>query len=176
LDRVEAALWYARAAAMGEARAAFNLGQLYEAGEGVPRNSAAAIAWYGVAGASIPEAVLKARTLAPQPPAPSTGRLVPPVPAWPAPGVAVPLSATQLVWTAPAEPMPVTWFVELQALEKGQFTEVTATYVTTTAIAVTLPDDAAFAWRVYAVATDGSAYVAGPWSRFTKGPMMRDAG
>jgi tetratricopeptide (TPR) repeat protein len=175
-DRAQAAVWYARAAAMGEARAAYNLGLLYEAGEGVPRNSAAAIAWYGVAAASIPEASLRARTLAPPHPAPSAGSLVPPVPAWPAPDSAVPLSATQLVWTAPVEPMPVIWFVELQALDNGHFKEVSATYVTTTAIAVTLPADAAFAWRVYAVAADGSAYVAGPWSRFAKGPMARDAG
>ena len=37
-DVVQAAIWYARAAAGGNRRAAFNLGQLYESGEGVPAN------------------------------------------------------------------------------------------------------------------------------------------
>jgi hypothetical protein len=173
LDRTEAAIWYARAAALGQVRAAFNLGQLYEFGEGVPQNDAAAIAWYSVAAAAIPEAGLKATALAEQQPAAANvGPLVPPTPAWPLADATVPLSgphpAVQLVWTAPVEPVPVTWFVELDAEANGQFNEVTASYVATSAIAVTLPNDAAFAWRVYAVAADGSAYVSGPWSHFTK--------
>ena len=45
-DVAEAAIWYARAAAGGIRRAAFNLGQLYESGEGVPANVDLSRAWY----------------------------------------------------------------------------------------------------------------------------------
>jgi Sel1 repeat len=169
-DRAEAAIWYARSAALGEARAAFNLGQLYESGQGVPRNTDAAIAWYTAAAPTIAAAASKATALASQRAAPGTGPLVPPAPSWPTDGSAVPLAgqkpAVQLVWTAPAEPSPVTYFVELQASESGGFREITASYVPTTALAVTLPDDRNFAWRVYAVATDGSAYAPSAWARF----------
>ena len=48
-DVVQAAIWYARAAAGGNRRAAFNLGQLYESGEGVPANIDLSRAWYAAA-------------------------------------------------------------------------------------------------------------------------------
>jgi hypothetical protein len=170
MDRTKAALWYARAATLGEARGAFNLGQLYQYGEGVPHNTAAAIAWYHQA-AAIPEAAVKASALAAQHPTGSAGPLVPPMPSWPVGGRAITLAgpdpAVQLVWTAPVEPHPVRYFVELQARQNGKFNEVSASYVTTSAIAVTLPGDAGdFAWRVYAVAADGSGYAPSPWTRF----------
>jgi hypothetical protein len=177
-DRAKAAIWYARAAALGEARAAFNLGQLYEYGDGVPKNIYAAKVWYGVAAAAIPEAAVNASALAAEHPPPAGG-LLPPVPAWPATGSAVGLSgphpSIQLVWTAPVQPHPVTYFVELRARENGRYSEIAASYVTTTAVAVTLPDDLRFAWRVYAVAADGSSYVAGPWSLFEKRTPAQDA-
>jgi hypothetical protein len=179
LDRAKAAIWYARAAALGQPRAAFNLGQLYEYGDGVAKNIDAAEVWYGVAAVTIPEAAVKASALAAEHPRAVTGALVPPRPAWPATGSTVSVSGPhppiQLVWTAPLEPHPVTWFVELQARENGRYSEVAASYVTTTAVAVTLPDAERFAWRVYAVAADGSAYAAGPWSLFEKRPPARDA-
>jgi tetratricopeptide (TPR) repeat protein len=166
-DRNAAALWYARAAVLGQARAAFNLGQLYEAGEGVPQNIDAAILWYSRAAADIPEAASRAQRLAAQRPAMVPGPLIPPAPAWPAQGTVVrSAGAVQLVWSAPAEPEPVTYFVELEARENGSFREVTAGYFKSTAVAVTLPDDEAFAWRVYAVATNGSAYAISAWTQF----------
>ena len=170
LDRTKAAIWYARAAALGQAQAAFNLGQLYELGEGVPPNTAAAIAWYRVAAAAIPEAAIKASALAAERLAGPAGALVSPQPAWPAGEAAVASSAhgdVQLVWTAPAEPHQVTYFVEVQGRRNGSFNEVLASYVTTSALAVTLPgNDDRFAWRVYAVAADGSSYAPSPWVRF----------
>jgi TPR repeat protein len=169
LDRAEAAIWYARAAVLGEARAAYNLGQLYEWGEGVPQNIQAAIAWYGAAAAAIPEAARKASDLAKQSPVARSGPLVAPVPVWPAAGIAIPSAApVQLVWTAPAQPSPVSYYAEVQALENGRFNEVVSDYATVSAIAVTLPDDKEFAWRVYAVAANGSAYASSPWMRFDK--------
>jgi TPR repeat protein len=171
LDRTKAAVWYARAATLGEVQAAFNLGELYELGEGVPRNTAAAIAWYDVAAKAIPEAGVKASALAAHRPTGLAGALVPPMPAWPTGGRAVLLSgphpAVQLVWTAPVEPDRVTYFVELQAQQNGRFNELAASYVATSALAVTLPGDGGnFAWRVYAVAADGAGYAPSPWMRF----------
>jgi TPR repeat protein len=169
LDRAEAAIWYARAAVMGEARAAYNLGQLYEWGEGVPQNINAAIAWYGAAATAIPEAARKAGDLAKQGPVARTGPLVAPVPVWPPAGMALSSPGpVQLVWTAPVEPSAVSYYVEVQALENGSFSEVTSDYATASAIALTLPDDKQFAWRVYAVASDGSAYASSRWMRFDK--------
>ena len=169
-DRAQAAIWYARAASLGQREAAFNLGQLYETGEGVPRNKAAAVAWYGMAANAIPEAAVKATELAVHHPSAIAGPLVAPRPVWPVAGTAVPVSgphpATQLVWTAPAEPLPVTYFVELQSGDGGRFREVLARYTATSATAVTLPGDQDFAWRVYAVAADGSGYAPSPWMRF----------
>jgi hypothetical protein len=178
-DRTQAAVWYARAAALGDRRAAFNLGQLYELGQGVPRNIAAAIAWYKVAAADIPEAGVKASALAAQHPTGLAGALVPPLPAWPTGDRAVPLSgphpAVQLVWTAPVEPHRVTYFVELQARQNGNFNELTASYVATSALAVTLPDKGGdFAWRVYAVAADGSGYASSPWTGFATASRSSD--
>ncbi|WP_419758262.1 tetratricopeptide repeat protein [Acidisoma sp.] len=169
-DRAEAAIWYARAASLGQREAAFNLGQLYETGEGVPHNIAAAVAWYSMAAGAIPEAAAKAAQLAAHQRSEVAGPLVAPKPVWPAGGTAVPVSAahsvTQLVWTAPAEPFPVTYFVELQAGAHGQFNEVLSRYSTTSATAVTLPGDEDFAWRVYAVAADGSGYAPSAWTHF----------
>jgi hypothetical protein len=178
LDRSKAAVWYARAAALGEARAAFNLGQLYESGDGVVKNLDAARAWYLVAAPTIPEAAVKATALAARRASPSSAPLVPPLPVWPAMDYSVPVAGphpvVELVWSAPVQPHPVTYLVELHAGKNGRFYEVNASYVTTTAISVPLPDDAEFAWRVYAVAADGSAYVAGPWSLFGKRLAAQD--
>ena len=122
VDRTEAGIWYARAAVLGQARAAFNLGQLYEYGEGVPQNYAAARAWYALAGAAIPEAALKASALAARHSTAMAGPLVPPTPVWPTSGGVVALSGphpgVQLVWTAPAEPQPVTFFCRTPGARK----------------------------------------------------------
>ena len=63
-------MWYAKAAARGHHRAQFDIGQLYEQGDGVPRNGDAAMAWFrdaadgGIAAAG---ARLKALQATPQP-------------------------------------------------------------------------------------------------------------
>ena len=50
-NAAEAAVWYARAAAHGIARAEYNLAQLYAAGDGVQPNLDVAKAWYAAAAA-----------------------------------------------------------------------------------------------------------------------------
>ena len=47
----EAARWFRRAAAAGVINAQFNLGLLYERGEGVPQSLVEAYAWYAAAAA-----------------------------------------------------------------------------------------------------------------------------
>jgi hypothetical protein len=181
-NETEAALWYARAAAQGHTRAAFNLGQLYETGEGVPHNRDVAIAWYQVAAKDIPIAGTKARALSQESAASAEAAaapLAPPVPAWPRDGAAIALSGaapvTELVWTAPPEPSQVDYFVEVRALEAGSYREVFSGYVDTSAAAVSLNADRNFAWRVYAVAANGSDYAPSPWSRFEKRTDVREA-
>ena len=51
-DPLAAAIGFARAAVRGDTRAAFYLGQHFEAGDGVPRNAALAAAWYASASES----------------------------------------------------------------------------------------------------------------------------
>jgi hypothetical protein len=181
-NEAEAALWYARAAAQGHTRAAFNLGQLYESGEGVPRNRDVAIAWYQIAARDIPIAASKAQTLSEQASAAATSTgapLAPPVPGWPRDGAAIALSGktpvTELVWTAPPEPSRVDYFVEVRALEGGTYREVYSGYVDTSAAAVSLNADRHFAWRVYAVAANGSDYAPSPWSRFDRRSDVQEA-
>ena len=53
LDRETAAIAFARAASRGHARAAYYLAQIYETGDGVPRNRALAHVWYAASG-SVP--------------------------------------------------------------------------------------------------------------------------
>ncbi len=178
-DMGAAALWYARAAAQGHARAAFNLGQLYESGQGVPRNPAVAAAWYAVAGPAIPVAAGRAASLAALPPASAAASVVPPVPVWPSAGTAVPLPdqhpLTELVWAAPPEPCAVHYFVEVRARESSGYAEVYTTLVGTSAAVVALTADHDFAWRVYAVADDGSSYAPSTWSLFGKGAEVQEA-
>ncbi len=178
-NEAEAALWYARAAAQGHTRAAFNLGQLYETGEGVPRNRDVAVAWYQVAAKDIPIAAAKAQALSQENAPAAAAALAPPVPGWPREGGAIALSGTTpvaaLVWTAPPEPSHVTYFVEVRALESGSYREVYSGYVDTSAAAVPLNADRHFAWRVYAVAADGSDYAPSPWIRFDKASDVREA-
>ncbi len=181
-NEAEAALWYARAAAQGHTRAAFNLGQLYETGEGVPQNRDVAIAWYQVAAKDIPIAASKALALSQDRSAAAAAAataLVPPVPAWPRDGASIALPnatpVTELVWTAPPEPSRVDYFVEVRAREAGQYREVYARYVDTSAATVTLNADRHFAWRVYAVAANGSSYAPSPWRRFDRRTDVREA-
>jgi hypothetical protein len=171
-DQARAAIWYARAAIQGNARAAFNIGQLYQNGEGVTRNPAVARAWYELAAGKIPVAGYRARLLTDKPAGEGSRTLIPPVPEWPGSGLAPMASiagnATQLVWLAPPEPVPVVYFVELRGLAAGHFKELASGYEPVSAFAATLPGAGTFAWRVYAVSVDGSNYVVSPWSVFTK--------
>ena len=166
----EVADWYGRAAAFGHSRAEYALAQLYEQGDGVPRNPEQAAAWYRAAAtAGLTAATGRAATLASAAGQGRASTYEAPDPTSPA-GPALPDRGlpTSFVWSAPAEPTPVRFYLEVYSLGHGPATQVAARYVSISAAAVTLPPGAAdYAWRVFAVAPDAHLYVVSRWQRFT---------
>ena len=166
----EVADWYGRAAAFGHSRAEYALGQLYEQGDGVPRNPDLAAAWYRAAAtAGLTRATDHVATLASAAGQGRASTYEAPDPTFPA-GQALPDRGipTPFVWSAPAEPTPVRYFLEVFSLGHGPAAQVAAHYVSLSTAVVTLPPGAAdYAWRVFAVAPESHLYVVSPWQRFT---------
>jgi len=156
-DPAAAATWYARAASHGYQRAEYNLAQLYRTGQGVPRNPDVAAAWLG----SPPPARAIASGAADLLPV----TLV-------APGNGDGLAASQIrgqaiefVWTAPAQPTPVRFFLEVVSIDNNTVRDMFAGYVDQTAWLVDLPDrPGAYEWRVCAVSRND--YSISPWNFF----------
>ena len=169
-DLAGAATWYARAAAHSDRRAAYNLGQLYEAGDGVPRNIDLARAWF--ASADLPAARGRLKTMG-VPAADRTAALTPPRLVAPAPAekAGVGSDGVEMVWTSAAQPEPVRFYVELRALDQAGSREVMGRFADTSSLLATLPGlNGDYAWRVLAVAREGSRYAASGWSRFSVAP------
>ena len=170
----EAALWYARAAAHGYARAEYDLAQLYQAGEGVPRNLDMAASWYAAAaGHGLSAAALKLASLREERrQATSTAAANPTL----APAVPTDASASgtgksvqiELSWAAPAQPVPVEFFVQVLALDTGGAHRVFTSFSKQSAVLVSLPRvPAVYAWRVYTVAASVPDYAPSAWSYFS---------
>jgi TPR repeat protein len=172
----EAAIWYASAAAHGNARAEYNLAQLYQAGEGVPRNLDMAEAWYSAAAAhGLSSAASKLVSLREARgggavSAAANPTLAPAIPTGPpgtpvlGKGESVPV---ELSWAAPAQPVPVDFFVQVLAFDTVGTHPVFASYLKRSAILVLLPRTSArYAWRVYTVGTSVADYVPSAWSYF----------
>ena len=161
-----AALWYGRAAAAGSGRAQFNLAQLYGSGDGVPRNPAEAAAWYRAAASNGIRAAAGRGDVARR--GNGGGTLLPVTPVFPDPAHPLPSGGpATLVWTAPAQPGPVRFFVELYALQPSGPVEVAGEFLNLTATLIHLPPDATrFTWRVLTVGTDPPRYAVGPWRDF----------
>ena len=178
-DTADAAVWYGRAAAHGNRRAEYNLGQLYAAGDGVPRNLDAAETWFRDASADLPAAADRLATLRratrprPSPGAEASAALLPPQPTVPPEGgIVAPLAdGIELVWTAPAQTVPVRFFVQVLALGAAgappEAREVFSATLNETAALVPLDHASGrYAWRVYSVSRDLKRYAASGWTRF----------
>lgn len=168
-DAAAAADWYGRASAAGHARAEYGLAQLYERGDGVPQNPDLAAAWYRLAAAAgVSVAATRAEALATSRDEQDTP-LQSATPVWPA-GSNLPDhgSFVPFVWSAPAEPTAVRFFLEVYALQSSGASEVAARYVDVSATDIALaPGAGDYAWRVFTVAPKPRSYVASPWQRFS---------
>jgi Sel1 repeat len=173
----KAALWYASAAAHGNARAEYNLAQLYTAGDGVPRNLDVAEAWYAAAAAhGLSAAASKFASLHENHPlaaAPAAARpaLTPAILSGPAVTPALKGGEDALVelsWTAPAQPVPVSFFVQVLALDSAGARPAFSSYLKQSAILARLPSTpGTYAWRVYTVAISVPDYVPSAWRYFS---------
>jgi hypothetical protein len=178
-DPEKAGLWYARAAAHGYARAEYNLAQLYQAGDGVPRNLEVAESWYAAAAAhglsaaarkletlheertpAVVEAYAAKSTLAPAVPARSSTSSEPD---------ANQRVEVELSWAAPAEPVPVSYFVQVLAVDKAGARRAFTSFSKRSAMLVSLPSaHADYVWRVYTVAEASVPdYIPSPWNSFS---------
>ena len=174
-NAAEAAAWYANAAAHGIARAEYNLAQLYTAGDGVPRNPDVAKAWYTVSAAhglsaassklaSLSEnrtaavSVLAKSALSPVIAAAShVSKLKPGEDPF-----------VELSWLAPSQPVQTSFFVQVVASDTAGNHSTFSGYLSQSAILVRLPPTpAAYAWRVYTVATSVTDYVPSSWRYFS---------
>jgi TPR repeat protein len=173
----EAALWYGRAAAHGYARAEYDLAQLYEAGDGVPRNIDMAASWYGAAAArGLPAAQRKVAWLREQDPDTTSSSAAKPTlaPAVPTGSHVTSLTATgesvqvELSWAAPAQPVPVDFFVQVLALDAAGTHRAFTSFSKQSAVLASLPRvPATYAWRIYTVAASVPDYVPSAWSYFS---------
>ena len=175
-DMAGAAEWYARAAARGNHRAQYNLALLYSDGDGVPRNQAVARAWLRLAAASgLPAAAEKLDMSGTDGFASSglrrSGALHSVLPVAPRAGATVMLRAgalVEVVWSAPAENVPVRYFLQVVKRDAPATREVQAGYMDVTSTLTALePGDHVYAWRVYTVSPRGASYTVCPWTVFT---------
>ena len=174
----EAALWYARAAAHGYARAEYNLAQLYETGEGVPRNPDMAATWYAAAVShGLTAAALKLESLrgarrqataSPVAAKPSLAAAAPAEPSAASVSGAGQSVQVELSWIAPAEPVPVDYFVQVLSLNATGAHRAFAGFSKRSAVLVSLPRaPAAYVWRVDTVAASIPDYVPSAWNSFS---------
>jgi hypothetical protein len=173
-DSASAASWYARAAARGHGRAEFDLGLLYEQGDGVPRNPDAAAAWFRDAGkAGIAAAGRRLKSL----PGSLADKPEPVNLTAPDRDAKLGLSANnpdvELVWTAPPEPWPARYEVEVRDFNGPDMPIVFDAIVTETADLVRLPMQAAFyVWNVVTIGPDGSR-TPSDWDWFSVNPSSQ---
>jgi hypothetical protein len=176
-DPAEAALWYARAAAHGYARAEYNLGQLYQAGDGAPRNLDVAERWYAAAAAHGLSAAARKVAELREEKAPATVAAYAARPTI-APAVLTGSSVSaapdaqvqvELSWAAPAEPLPVDYFVQVLALDKTGARRAFTSFSKQSSVLVSLPRaQSDYAWRVYTVVQASVPdYIPSAWSYFS---------
>jgi Sel1 repeat len=175
-DPALAALWYAKAAAHGHHRAQYDLAQLYENGDGVPRNYDQATAWYHAAAAGGLRAAADkdrfGKTGQALASVDFTESLTPPIPRAPAARkvieTAVEPTSVELVWNAPPQPAPATFFVEVLRVDRHPPHEIFAGYTDLSAVLTPATfEPGLYAWRVYAVGKATAHYSISEWQFFT---------
>lgn len=156
-----APLDYARAALRGEARAAYYLGQLYETGDGVPRDLALARAWYELSGPNLRSGKRRLAELGP----PETGDL-----AAPRPVLGGPLAdgGGELIWTGGDGADAPLYLVELAETPDGPARRLAPQKLSAQRV-----DDLGKAriWRVLAVDPVGGRYAASAWQPLGADPQ-----
>ncbi|MEO9780636.1 MAG: AAA family ATPase [Sedimentitalea sp.] len=154
-DPFAAVIDYSRAALRGEDQAAYYLGQLFETGAGVPRDVAAARAWYQHAQPNVRSAK---RRLAGLEPVESTGALAPPVPLL---GGPLPDGTAEFVWSGGIGAAPEYFVVELAAAPDAPAVRLDPTGLT----AISTPDISTEeqVWRVLAIRPALSDYTVSNW-------------
>ena len=168
-DLAAAALWYARAAARGNHRAAYNLGLLYEDGQGVPQNADLARAYFTQSDLAAARTHLSAQ----RPPSPRDAALVfkSMVSTVFYTSISPTLNGIEFVWTSQMQPEPLDYFVELRAIDGSGSSEVFTGSTETGSLFAPLPSIRGdYAWRVTAVGRKEGRYVASPWVRFNTAP------
>ena len=152
-DPLLAAAAYSQAALSGHDRAAYYLGQMFEAGDGIPRDTALAAAWYRRAAERLPFARDSLAVLE----RPDRGAVTPPVP------LSVQKKAegrVALAWISGAGPDPHQYRVEFAAT--GSPVPLSAELVTLSALQADLPPDAA-RWRVLSMDSTGRRIAGSDW-------------
>lgn len=154
-DPATAAIDYARAALRGEALAAYYLGQLYETGDGVPRDLALARSWY----ASVQDSVRGARRRLGDLGAPLVdGELAAPTPLL---GGHLDSGGAEFVWSSGHGPDPEFFVVELSNGPADSIRRLDP--LETSALKIESIDEVHY-WRVLAVAPGLHRYSASEWT------------
>lgn len=165
-DPSAAAVDYARAALRGEPLAAYYLGQLYETGDGVPRDLALARAWY----ASVEDKVRGARRrLGDLGPPQHSGELAAPILRL---GGALTGGGAEFVWSSGEGVDPAFFVVEL-ADEPGASGRRLPPQVLSALQLETL--DGARFWRVLAVSPETQRYAVSDWRALGAGEINAQA-
>ena len=174
-DEAQAALWYARAASHGLPRAQYNLGQLYDAGEGVPKNHQAAAEWYEAASSKIPAATVHLTNARKNQPAAGAinKALATPQP-YSTSDTWLTAHSLELAWIEPQQPVQVRYYVSVVSMTGQEPVQLFEGYAPASALVVQLPDHAQnCAWRVYAVDATGARYAASRWQRLKNSAIAR---
>ncbi len=169
-----AASWYAAAAAHGLSAAARKVASLREERQAAVSPDAAKPTLAPAVPAGPPDKVASLRDERQAAVSPDAAKptLVPAVPTGPP---AAPVSGTgesvqvELSWAAPAEPVPVDFFVQVLALDTaGAHHPAFTSFLNRSAVLVSLPRaPATYVWRVYTVAASVPDYVPSAWSYFS---------
>ena len=164
-DPRAAAIGYARAALRGQGRAAYYLGQMFETGDGVPRDPALARRWYAHGAESNRSAARRLAAMPAEAPA-AASELAPPLPLF---GAQTFDGGAEFFWAGGSGSAGVTYMVETAAgpdspLGRHGPVEISALRLDA--------HEEARLWRVLAISTATGQYRASGWWMLSATPQM----